>query len=274
MDHRTTNLIVDGHVHVYSNVSIETVLECARRNFSALTDSLEHHDTLSVLFVADPSGVHGFDRIASANDPNSPEACASWVQLNRDDCHVSLQHSTGDTIVAVKGQQLITSEGLEVLGIGYGAHVECGLSLSKTVETIRSNGGRAVLAWGAGKWLGRRGRLVTDLIVAEADSKDIMLVDNGGRPSLWSHVRQFDIAGERGVAILAGSDPLPIEGDERRIGSYCFVGRTNNDTSESHMQMIEELLSRPRSPYQTLGRRMSVRRFVSNQVRLRLRAAS
>ena len=268
---RILNLTADGHVHVYPFMSIQNVLDSARRNFSKCCELAKQSDAMGLLFVADPEGVNGYDRFVSISSNGGPEAAEDWTRLYNDSRSVTLQHSSGAVITAVKGQQLITSEGLEVLGMGYDATLKSGLSLSSTVAKIRLAGGWSLLAWGAGKWLGRRGRLVNDLIIAERGSTDIMLADNGGRPWIWARVPQFDIAKAEGMRILAGTEPLPLKGEEYRIGSYGFSHRVECDIDESLVDAYSRMLQKRDNESQLFGPRMGVSRFVAKQVNLRLR---
>ena len=266
--------IADGHVHIYPFMSIQNVLDSAYRNFSDFCELSNQNGSVGFLCIADPDNVNGYDRLLAIDKFSGPDAVENWVRLDEDSRSVVLRHSSGADIIAIKGQQLITSEGLEVLGIGYNATLKSGLTLPNTVANIRNAGGWSVLAWGVGKWLGRRGRLVTDIIMSESDSSDVMLVDNGGRPWCWSRVSQFELAKERGMGILAGTDPLPLNGEERRIGSYGFTHQSTRNAGESMLDAVSRMLENPVGEFRTTGPHMGVSRFISNQLRLRLRPVS
>ena len=266
--------IADGHVHIYPFMSIQNVLDSAYRNFSDFCELSNQNGSVGFLCIADPDNVNGYDRLLAIDKFSGPDAVENWVRLDEDSRSVVLRHSSGADIVAIKGQQLITSEGLEVLGIGYNATLKSGLTLPNTVAKIRNTGGWSVLAWGVGKWLGRRGRLVTDLIMSESESADVMLTDNGGRPWCWSRVSQFELARERGMRILAGTDPLPLKGEECRIGSYGFSHQLKRNAGESMLGAFCRMLEDSEVAVRMTGPNMSIGRFVSNQLRLRLRPVS
>jgi len=128
-----------------------------------------------------------------------------------------------------------------------------------------------MIPWGVGKWWGRRGRLVTNMIIAERGSSDIMLADNGGRPWCWARVPQFEMAKEQGMRIVAGTDPLPLKGEETRVGRYGFRIQFDRAEDQSIADAFRGALENPSIPIQILGKRMGLRRFVSSQFRLRLR---
>jgi len=267
-------LFVDGHVHIYPFMSIQSVLDAASRNGSRLRDSSSTNYEVGVLLVADPVGVCGFDRLVRHGNDCSSEETGHWLCEDCDERSVTFRQSSGTKIIAIRGQQLITHEGLEVLGIGYNAELPSGLILAKMVERISAAGGLSIIAWGVGKWIGRRGRLVTDMIISETGRPDIMLADNGGRPWCWSRVPQFETAAERGMRVVAGTDPLPLKGEENRVGSYGFRMRVDQPAGQSIVDTFRNTLGNQDSIIQTIGEHMTIGGFVSNQLRLRLRRFS
>jgi hypothetical protein len=265
------HLITDGHVHVYPFMSIRKVLDSAHRNFFESSEQSAPSNAVGMLFVADPEGVNGFERLAAFGNKLEAEAPSDWSRLSNDSISVVLRRSSGASVVAIRGQQLITSEGLEVLGIGYAPHLKSGETLANTVNQIRRVGGWSILAWGVGKWLGRRGRMVTDFVISESGSPDIMLADNGGRPWCWTRVPQFDVAKERGMRIVAGTDPLPLRGEECRIGSYGFRHQLQCDADESILDAFSRMLRNPENTMQITGPPMRLGSFFSSQLGIRLR---
>lgn len=263
------DFFVDGHVHVYPWTSVERLLDAAGRNLPGTAGAARNAD---VLLVADPEGVRGFERLLAAGaDGRVFGSSGRWSLAGADGQSVSFRRNGGRSLTAIRGQQLITREGLELLGMGCSRTLPSGLPLSSLVDRVRAAGGWSIIAWGVGKWLGRRGRLVTDMIVAEGGRPDIMLGDNGGRPWCWSRVPQFAAAAERGMRILAGTDPLPLKGDEERVGSYGSRVRVAGTSALATVDALRQALERPDTPITTFGYQMSIGRFASNQLRVRLR---
>jgi hypothetical protein len=81
------------------------------------------------------------------------------------------------------------------------------------------------VAWSPGKWTGARGRLV-EALVEETPPGGLLLADTALRPRGWPEPRLMRRARAKGFGVLAGSDPLPFPGEERRIGCYatCWEG--------------------------------------------------
>ena len=124
----------------------------------------------------------------------------------------------------------------------------------------------AVLPWGVGKWLGGRGRMIRDTIQA-ASASTIFLGDNGGRPWLWQ-VGQFDEAKQRGIKVLPGTDPLPIPGEQRRIGTFGFRMTAALDQRRPMATFVRALRD-PRTSITPFGRLSSPLACLSAQIRLR-----
>jgi hypothetical protein len=251
-------------------MTIESVIDSAYRNSRPLASG--DHDGCA-LFVADPDGVQGYRRLLECARELKEKVSSppSWGMLDEDGRSFRIQHSSGASIAAIQGQQVITGEGLEVLAIGPTGFVTSGQSLAKTVDQIRGFNGLSILAWGVGKWIGRRGRLVTDFVLSERGAPDIMLADNGGRPAIWHFVRQFSVAREYGVRILAGSDPLPISGEERRIGSYGFHVSMQERAGETIVDAVRRTFEDPDTQISLTGKRVSLQQFISSQVGIRFR---
>lgn len=258
-------LVVDAHVHLYPCMPVRAMLDAAGRNLFGPNGAAASQT--GVLLVADPDGVPGYERLlAEAGE----QACSGWRREHGDDRSVTFRRDGGGRVTAIRGQQLITREGLEVLGIACDARLTSGYPLGETVARIRAARGWAILAWGAGKWLGRRGRVLTRLIEEQAGRPDVMLADNGGRPRAWSRVPQFTTAAERGMRVLAGTDPLPLCGEERRVGSYAFRIRAHGGDGAAPAEALRRALATD-APIEIVGRPMAVRGFVANQLKLRLR---
>jgi hypothetical protein len=79
-----------------------------------------------------------------------------------------------------------------------------------------------VLAWAPGKWFFKRGDAVVRLLGRYAAGK-LLLGDTTLRPTIWAEPRLMRLARSRGFGILAGSDPLPVPGEELMLGRYATV---------------------------------------------------
>lgn len=264
------SFFVDAHVHLYPFMSVRRVLDAAERNL--LDGRSRSGHSCGLLVIADPEGVEGYARLLSGSGVlRDRDGSDRWRRVAADGRSVTFRRPSGTAIIAVKGQQLITREGLEVLGAGYGGSLPSGLPLAKLVDRIRAAGGSSIVAWGAGKWLGRRGRVVAEMIIAEGGRPDVMLADNGGRPWCWFRVPQFELAAARDMRVVAGSDPLPLTGEENRVGSYGFRVGVHRTEDRPMADAFWRALERAETPTEIIGAPMAMSRFAANQLRLRLR---
>lgn len=109
--------------------------------------------------------------------------------------------------------QVVTQENLEVHLYGDHTFEDKRAKLFEILTWAKNNNIRAGLPWGFGKWMGARGTLIE----AALREFDVKLVDSALRfhPSpIFSNVKYQG-------RILYGTDPLPIQEDEQRIGELC-----------------------------------------------------
>jgi hypothetical protein len=125
-------------------------------------------------------------------------------------------------LVLLEGRQIRTSESLELLAIDCSAEIPDGRPIRESLKLLYSVGAIGVVPWAFGKWWFGRGQLVNALI-EEENPEHFFLGDNGGRPHRSPRPEQFRRAQKRGIRVLPGTDPLPLPGEETRIGSYGFL---------------------------------------------------
>ena len=122
-------------------------------------------------------------------------------------------------LILVAGQQIVTRENIEVLGLQMTGRIADRISAEQTVQSVLDQGGIPVLAWGFGKWLFGRGRLIRQLL-DRFEPAQMALGDSTMRPYGWLTPLIFRAAQRRGFRILHGSDALPFAGEEYWPGRY------------------------------------------------------
>ena len=113
-------------------------------------------------------------------------------------------------IVVVPGTQAISAEGLEVLSLGAELPAISPTGLAALVDRVKTIGGLPMVPWGVGKWLGRRGQLVSRLLQNAEAGDTLLLADNANRPWWWPFPGLLKKAAEVGLTIAT---------DRQRIGS-------------------------------------------------------
>ncbi|AUW58825.1 hypothetical protein C1T17_12720 [Sphingobium sp. SCG-1] len=239
-------IAIDAHVHLHDPANAITHVKAA---CAQLYDTLGHIST-AVLMLAEQAGHNVFGVLRDSLEP-SAEPEALWLG-NR-----------ADPALIVAGRQIVSAEGLEILALACMDSVEDGLPARALVSRLLAQDAIVVLPWGVGKWLGKRGQLVRDLI-ATYPKGTLFLGDNGGRPSFWP---MSDVPQAR---VLSGSDPLPLPGSARRLGTFGTMLSTR--LSRDHpLRDLKAALRNPAQPLVPFGRAASLARFSRDQIRLRLK---
>lgn len=207
--------LVDGHVHVHPCFDLGRFLRSAVDNFR-----LAGSEAPGVLLLTESAGARFFEDARRASGEGPP---GDWrFRETSESSSLVVEHEGTPVLVIVAGRQVVTSESLEVLGIGIDGDWPDGGTLRATIETVRADGAMAGIPWGFGKWWFGRGRRVAD-VVSSAAPGEIFLGDNGGRPRVGIRPPLFRKAETRGIRVLPGSDPLPFPDQARRPGTRGFV---------------------------------------------------
>ncbi len=191
---------IDTHVHVYDCYDLAELL----RNLRSRCDGM-------VLVEREGQDVFG----AWRKGEGLPGGCAVR-EIDGYSLRLSLPESlSGQSLLVVAGRQIACAERLEILAVGSRAPIRDGVTCAEAVDAILADGGRPVLAWGVGKWLGSRAKVVEALVKKYGDS--LALGDTALRPVGWPAPAAMRAEGR---LVLAGSDPLPKRGEERVAGTY------------------------------------------------------
>ncbi len=227
--------------------------------------------TPAVLLLTEAKSLDFFSKLAQQARQKTCLLPVPWqVRATGEEESLLLNHASrpGVRMFVVAGRQLVTREKLEVLALASLAKIDDGRPLADTVDEVRNCGGLAVLPWGAGKWLGKRGRIVSDYL--QSASPDSLFVgDNGGRPDFWPRPALFDLAARRRIRLLPGSDPLPLTGEECRVATYgaAVEGHCSDETPASDLKGL--LLDSKRN-INAFGQKQGAWQFFRTQVALRL----
>lgn len=263
-------LAFDAHVHFRNCFDLNEFLSAGVKNLMIAAGGRESGGSFLLL---SESADETFFPWLTATDEAKIQLHQHGYQYEEteESCSLILHHPNASQtpLVIVSGQQIVTREKLEVLGLG----IECGtvpdgLEAGVTIEQVVAAGGLAVLPWGAGKWLGSRGKLVEELCSSWSSEK-FFLGDNGNRPVFWPRPKLFGRATSRNIGILPGTDPLPLKEEHHRVGSFggLVEGEWDEKTPWTHLSQFLTSRQHPVTPF---GRNQGVARFFLNQVRIRM----
>jgi hypothetical protein len=163
------------------------------------------------------------------------------------------------------GRQVVTSEKLEILALGADVSTSDGLTAEETLDLIRAAAAIPVLSWSPGKWFGRRGRIIRALIASSSPDR-FLIGDTGLRPTFWPMPVLMRRARRKGFTLIGGSDPLPLPGEERWVGTYGVAIQADFDTSRP-AESLRQLLTRRDVHFTPVGNRAAGVSFFSRWVR-------
>ena len=249
----TVTVLADTHVHLYPYYSIA---ECIARAFSNIPAG---SGEVRALFLTERMGTSVFSTLSRSNlstglsiSPTlSPEV-------------LSIRSAYG-TLLICAGRQISTRERLEILTLGTLQEVSDNLPFEDTLRLARETGGRVVLPWSPGKWLGKRGETIMRTL-SSSTSEDLAIGDIPIRSRLGKNPRQFKEAQKRGIPILAGTDPLPFKGDEQEIGRYGIRASVEMDIDRP----LEGLMALLEGQREFFGKRDSILRAGMRYARARV----
>ena len=260
-------ILADAHVHIYNCFSLEQFLDSAFNNFQKTIAKLpEQIPSFYLLFLTETSDNNWFKTLVDYAE--NQKTIKDWKLKKTGESHsIYAETSPNQGMYLIAGRQIITSENLEVLALITDETFPDGSSLQDTLKMIRDAGGLPILPWGFGKWLGRRGKVLNNLLNSD-DSSPLFLGDNGGRPIFWRRPSYFQIAEDKGLRVLPGSDPLPIASESTRPGSFGFQVR-GSFNKQKPGQSMKDILLRPETILHPYGSLQTPWNFIRNQVTLR-----
>jgi hypothetical protein len=264
-------ILFDAHCHLYQSYRLEQALTGAFAHFfqEKRTRGIDPASP-GVLLLAATAGGHTLVDLERLLGVSSRGTGLNRVEIKDDGLSLHLKHADypGQSVVIVAGQQVVTAERIEVLSLANRNHIADNATLPQTIDAIRRGGAVAMVPWGAGKWMGTRARIITDYLKT-ADPTGFFLGDSGNRPGFWPTPTLFVAARSRRIAILSGTDPLPLAGEESRLGSFGTILDAELDLSRPAVSLLE-VLSEPAIKVFDYGVRQHPLGFIRRQLSLRL----
>ncbi|MFH0781904.1 MAG: hypothetical protein V2B20_08125 [Pseudomonadota bacterium] len=265
-------IYLDAHVHIQKKFNLDQFLLSALGNFDRQrVASAAKSPGTYYLLLTEAKSLDFFSLLTEQARQSTGLLAPSWrIRPTGETEAILLQHESqsASRMFVVAGRQIVTKERLEVLALATSAKIGDGQSMADTVEEVRNCGALAVLPWGFGKWLGKRGQNISDFLKS-ASPESLFVGDNGGRPEFWPRPAPFDLAAHRGIRLLPGSDPLPLDGEEFRAGSYGAM-IDGDCTHETPVSDLKRLLLDSNQTIIPFGKRLGAWQFFRTQLGLRL----
>lgn len=259
-------ILIDAHVHIYDCFDIDSFLASAWQNFQTQAAQLGAQDSFTGVLLLTESSQHNWFKTLSHHVGKQLAPSSLWTVLATAEPYtLKVTADQGRTLYVMAGRQVVTAEKLEVLALMCDRTFPDGLSTTDTIAAIQAAGGIVSLPWGVGKWVGKRGQLVTRLL-QQPHLTPIFLGDNSGRPQFWPQPPCFSKTQQ---PILLGTDPLPLKTEVHRPGKFGVMVTGVLDEKTPGTCLKDNLLN-PAIRWQPYGTLETPWQFVRNQTALRL----
>ncbi len=146
-----TNLIVDGHVHIYDCGDLDKFFDMAINNMDNMYKSIypEDNNYQKALLFTEGKNNDYFSRF-KANDNFGKHSEYKFENI-QEDCSLILSKNNEPRCYIISGRQIVTREKLEVLSIASSQNIEDGLSIEDVVKKLLDNQQIVIINWGVGK---------------------------------------------------------------------------------------------------------------------------
>ena len=216
-------ILFDAHVHIYRCFEIGQFLDSALKNFRHAAQGYSSEESLNfVLFLTEAPGIDFFSALLQDTEQNGGKLNQDWVLHHTDEEEsIRASHTCGKSLHIITGRQVITTENLEVHALGTHYQDHNRRPAAEMIQNVMNHEGIPALPWGVGKWFGKRGRIVAQLMNEYREK--VLLSDNGGRPIFWPTPLLLRKALDSEILVVRGSDPLPIPSGQRKPGSFGSI---------------------------------------------------
>ena len=243
--------LVDTHVPIYPGHDPAAVVRNGWVNLQrSIAPGAVPADEAIVLCLAERSDCHAFAELAGGRATIPGGIAVEAVDPLR---AVRCRGPEGLDAWIVAGRQIRTRERLEVLALTVDEAFPDGLEMGEAVGRVRAAGGIPVLPWSPGKWTGRRGAVIRETI-DQASPGEVLLADSSLRPRGWRGDGLLRRAASRGLGVVAGTDPLPLPGEEYVAGACgCAIDRPLR--ADEPAASLADALATLRGAARPIGRR-------------------
>lgn len=262
-----TTLAIDGHVHLYSVFDLKTAVETGRANLlkNAGKKTKQGNMTIPIWLLVERSDSSFFEKLQ--NKPGIYEGDGIRFVKGNDNLTIEVKKKEETILYIFAGRQLVTKENLEVLSLISDLNIEDKKkSMDIVIQAVKDSGGIPTLNWAPGKWFFGRGKVIAKQ-VRDRDSQEVFFGETTLRNTFWPKPALIRQAEKKGFRVIAGSDPLPFGGEEKRIGSFGFVVDGNFDPAKP-AESVRKILANSLSPVNLIGKRNNVFAFARRQYKI------
>ena len=251
-------ILADTHVHLYPFYDLAQAVACAFNQLESYALALHRRlppdkaapPATLTLFLVERRDCCIYERLLAA-DQKIP-GCA--IEALQDGSLLSITAQQERKLLVLPGRQIVTAERIEVLALMCRSRLPDGRPAQETIAAAKAENAVPVLPWSPGKWSFKRARLIESLIETSSPC-ELLLGDTPLRPNCLRTPRILRYGATLGFRIVAGSDPLPMPGEERQIGRMITAFEAPVLSHDPAGSLRHALFHAPLSH---LGRRFSI----------------
>jgi hypothetical protein len=248
-------LAIEAHLHLYPSYNLTQFFINLCKNLNNLVPYSAKsvpEPVVQIALLAEPDGLNFFKNLR--NNPPRVNAFGMNIEPHSEKDVLMVKHSIYGVFFIIAGRQIVTKEKLELIAIGTNIMIPDDEPILETVQHIQKLNAIPALPWGFGKWMGRRGVILKKML--ELVQKPICLIDSAMRPEWFNKSSLFKKASLLKIPVLAGSDPLPLTGQEFLAGTYVSNAVAQFDVSKP-LESTLQLISSEDTTFINAGRRRS-----------------
>lgn len=267
MPQNSSSLVLcDAHVHIYDCFDHDVFFDATRTNFNQKAVALNQSTSyIPVLLLSEAKQDRWFSKLKE-----NLSSARNWSFSPTDEpTSLTAQHTDGYQITIINGRQIVTEENIEVLALATNKILTDGKPAEEVIDWAIDNNAIIVIPWGFGKWWGKRGKVVLD-ILKKYPPEHVFLGDNSGRPWFLGKPKHFGLAENEQRHILPGSDPLPFSSETARPGSVGFYF-TNDFDRNSPAKCIHNYLKKPTATIENYMHLENLLPFLKNQFAMQIK---
>jgi hypothetical protein len=268
-------LSIDGHVHIYPWYDLRQTLRIGIENlklsttrFSTFLDNDLKNDSpemIPIWLLTERMDCNFFKQTTAS--PNEFEVDGFKFLPGQEKEVIIVTHAGKTVLYILAGRQIVAKEGLEILSLISTFFLEDrDKTIDEVIKGVIDSGGIPAVNWAPGKWFFSRGKVVRR-VIEEYAPQDLLIGDTTLRNTLWPMPKLMTAAQQRGFKIIAGSDPLPFDGEEKYIGSYGFCLRGDFKTHRPAETILSLLRTREKN-ISFIGKRNDIFSFCRRQYKI------
>ncbi len=262
------SIILDTHVHIYKNYSLDDFFKRADINFndSLNKENLDIFNTSKILFLTERYDLDFFKNIREGK-----ANLKDFEVLETKEENSLIIKDKNTSLILISGRQIISAENIELLALGLNSKIEDKkLELSQLIGEVRLKGAVAVIPWGFGKWLFKRKEVIKK-VLENYNGRGLFLGDTSLRPKEFIIKNSlFKKAKHLKIKTLQGTDPLNLKNEENRVCKYCLYLKKETISKKTPFKDLSSILLNEFNE-SFLGERLSLIKVLKKQVFLRLR---